>query len=181
MNERICDNKWNCEADIMLDFLHQWLADASPMPGFVNGIPSNDPVFADSLIEWLIDRFCRRKFLRSKKSPWKRKRWSMRREKGESPTQKWVSLQTYRLQNPSFEIQDRAVDSKRLVFSLSSLCRYRPVAFHASVLFFVISDLANIEPVYQYSLIWWVEKQSVFFNCLSMLVDLVSRQPISSF
>lgn len=33
---------------------------------------------------------------------------------------------------------------------------YRPVAVHSSVLFFCISDLANIEPMYQYSLTWFV-------------------------
>lgn len=33
---------------------------------------------------------------------------------------------------------------------------YRPVAAHSSVLFFCISDLANIEPMYQYSLTWFI-------------------------
>jgi dynein heavy chain len=33
---------------------------------------------------------------------------------------------------------------------------YKPVAFRAQLLFFCISDLANIEPVYQYSLDWFV-------------------------
>ena len=33
---------------------------------------------------------------------------------------------------------------------------YKPVAVHSSVLFFCISDLANIEPMYQYSLIWFI-------------------------
>ncbi|XP_041110137.1 dynein heavy chain 3, axonemal-like isoform X2 [Polyodon spathula] len=33
---------------------------------------------------------------------------------------------------------------------------YRPVANHSSVLFFVISDLANIDPMYQYSLAWFI-------------------------
>lgn len=31
---------------------------------------------------------------------------------------------------------------------------YKPIAVHSSVLFFSISDLANIEPMYQYSLTW---------------------------
>ena len=30
------------------------------------------------------------------------------------------------------------------------------VAKHGSVLFFVISDLANIDPMYQYSLTWFI-------------------------
>lgn len=33
---------------------------------------------------------------------------------------------------------------------------YRPVAEHSSILFFCISDLANIEPMYQYSLTWFI-------------------------
>jgi dynein heavy chain len=31
---------------------------------------------------------------------------------------------------------------------------YKPIAIHSSVLFFSITDLANIEPMYQYSLSW---------------------------
>ena len=33
---------------------------------------------------------------------------------------------------------------------------YKPVALHSSILFFCISDLANIEPMYQYSLVWFI-------------------------
>ncbi|XP_058476444.1 dynein axonemal heavy chain 3-like [Solea solea] len=33
---------------------------------------------------------------------------------------------------------------------------YRPVAEHSSILFFCISTLANIEPMYQYSLTWFI-------------------------
>ena len=33
---------------------------------------------------------------------------------------------------------------------------YRPIAFHASILFFNISDLCIIDPMYQYSLDWFV-------------------------
>ncbi|KAK5855255.1 hypothetical protein PBY51_005374 [Eleginops maclovinus] len=33
---------------------------------------------------------------------------------------------------------------------------YRPVAEHSSILFFCISELANIEPMYQYSLSWFI-------------------------
>lgn len=33
---------------------------------------------------------------------------------------------------------------------------YKPVARHVAVLFFNISDLASIEPMYQYSLAWFV-------------------------
>ena len=33
---------------------------------------------------------------------------------------------------------------------------YKPVAAHSSILFFTISDLANIDPMYQYSLVWFI-------------------------
>ena len=33
---------------------------------------------------------------------------------------------------------------------------YHPVAVHSSILFFCISDMANIEPMYQYSLTWFI-------------------------
>ncbi|XP_074071541.1 dynein axonemal heavy chain 7 isoform X2 [Macrotis lagotis] len=33
---------------------------------------------------------------------------------------------------------------------------YRPIAIHSSILFFSIADLANIEPMYQYSLTWFI-------------------------
>jgi dynein heavy chain len=33
---------------------------------------------------------------------------------------------------------------------------YLPVAEHSSILFFCISDFANIDPMYQYSLIWFI-------------------------
>ncbi|XP_043929631.1 dynein axonemal heavy chain 7 [Protopterus annectens] len=33
---------------------------------------------------------------------------------------------------------------------------YRPIAVHSSILFFSIADLANIEPMYQYSLNWFI-------------------------
>ncbi len=36
---------------------------------------------------------------------------------------------------------------------------YKPVARHVSVLFFCISELAQIEPMYQYSLAWWVPRE----------------------
>ncbi|KAJ1537226.1 Dynein heavy chain 7, axonemal [Nowakowskiella sp. JEL0078] len=33
---------------------------------------------------------------------------------------------------------------------------YKPIAIHSSLLFFCIADLANIEPMYQYSLTWFI-------------------------
>jgi dynein heavy chain len=37
----------------------------------------------------------------------------------------------------------------------STRAGYMPVSIHSSILFFCIADLANIEPMYQYSLIWF--------------------------
>lgn len=33
---------------------------------------------------------------------------------------------------------------------------YRPIARHSSVLFFCLTELPNIDPMYQYSLNWFV-------------------------
>uniref|UniRef100_A0A663MBF2 Dynein axonemal heavy chain 12 n=1 Tax=Athene cunicularia TaxID=194338 RepID=A0A663MBF2_ATHCN len=41
---------------------------------------------------------------------------------------------------------------------------YRPIAKHSSVLFFSIADLANIDPMYQYSLSWFV---NLFINSIN--------------
>lgn len=40
---------------------------------------------------------------------------------------------------------------------------YRPVAMRASLLFFCISDLALVDPMYQYSLLWF---NSLFVRCV---------------
>jgi hypothetical protein len=56
---------------------------------------------------------------------------------------------------------------------------YKPVSKHSSVLFFCISGLANIEPVYQYSLTWFLHLYSqvscagngVLELCLGTKVD----------
>jgi dynein heavy chain len=45
------------------------------------------------------------------------------------------------------EITEKEIDVTRELF--------RPVAFRASLLFFAIVDLANIDPMYQYSLQWF--------------------------
>lgn len=45
---------------------------------------------------------------------------------------------------------------------------YRPVAIHASVLFFCVSDLAAIEAMYQFSLTWFITLylQVLYFKCI---------------
>ena len=34
---------------------------------------------------------------------------------------------------------------------------YKPIAYHSSIMFFCIAELANIEPMYQYSLTWYID------------------------
>lgn len=57
----------------------------------------------------------------------------------------------------SEEIQEKqklaAVTEKEIDFARN---QYVPVSKHSSVLFFCISDLANIDPMYQYSLVWFI-------------------------
>ncbi|NWW88000.1 DYH7 protein, partial [Rhynochetos jubatus] len=54
------------------------------------------------------------------------------------------------------EETEKKIDATRL--------GYRPIAIHSSILFFSIADLASIEPMYQYSLTW-------FINLFIMSVD----------
>ena len=63
------------------------------------------------------------------------------------------------------EINQRVKDSK-ITEEQIDIARegYRPVAFRASELFFCIVDLAGIDPMYQYSLQW-------FMNLFSMGVE----------
>ncbi|XP_008061721.1 dynein heavy chain 7, axonemal [Carlito syrichta] len=58
---------------------------------------------------------------------------------------------------------------------------YRPIAVHSSILFFSIADLASIEPMYQYSLVWFInlfilsiensEKSEILTKRLQILKD----------
>uniref|UniRef100_UPI00358E354F dynein axonemal heavy chain 7-like n=1 Tax=Myxine glutinosa TaxID=7769 RepID=UPI00358E354F len=47
------------------------------------------------------------------------------------------------------DITEKKIDTARL--------GYTPIAIHSSILFFSIADLANIEPMYQYSLNWFIK------------------------
>ncbi|KAJ3389327.1 Dynein heavy chain 7, axonemal [Entophlyctis sp. JEL0112] len=40
---------------------------------------------------------------------------------------------------------------------------YKPIAIYSSILFFCVADLANIEPMYQYSLTWYI---NLFINSI---------------
>ncbi len=46
------------------------------------------------------------------------------------------------------EVTELKIDQARL--------GYTPIAVHSAILFFSIADLANIEPMYQYSLTWFI-------------------------
>lgn len=46
------------------------------------------------------------------------------------------------------EVTELKIDQTRL--------GYTPIAVHSAILFFSIADLANIEPMYQYSLTWFI-------------------------
>ncbi|XP_051998583.1 dynein axonemal heavy chain 7 [Xyrauchen texanus] len=54
------------------------------------------------------------------------------------------------------EVTEQKIDQTRL--------GYTPIAIHSAILFFSIADLANIEPMYQYSLTW-------FINLFIMSID----------
>ena len=50
--------------------------------------------------------------------------------------------------------QEIAMSTEKLIDETRN--GYKPVAVHSSILFFCITDLANIEPMYQYSLTWFI-------------------------
>lgn len=56
------------------------------------------------------------------------------------------------------EINQRVAESK-ITEKEIDIAResFRPVAFRASLLFFCILDLSNIDPMYQYSLQWYIK------------------------
>ncbi|XP_043194572.1 dynein axonemal heavy chain 12-like isoform X3 [Amphibalanus amphitrite] len=57
----------------------------------------------------------------------------------------------------SDEINKKQVVAKKTEKTIEvSRLEYRPMASHSSVLFFSITDLPNIDPMYQYSLSWFV-------------------------
>jgi dynein heavy chain, axonemal len=58
----------------------------------------------------------------------------------------------------AMEINQRVAESK-ITEKEIDIAResFRPVAFRASLLFFCILDLSNIDPMYQYSLQWYIK------------------------
>ena len=62
-------------------------------------------------------------------------------------------------------IQDKVrIAQKTQIMIHTTRQSYRPVASHASTLFFCISELANIEPMYQFSLDWFISLFQVAIN-----------------
>lgn len=53
--------------------------------------------------------------------------------------------------------------------------RYEPVAQHSSILFFVVASLADIDPMYQYSLTWFVQLYLVSIKDSTKAKDLAKR------
>ncbi|XP_042559183.1 dynein axonemal heavy chain 3 isoform X2 [Clupea harengus] len=81
----------------------------------------------------------------------------------------------------SSKILSEEISEKQKVANITELeiddtrMGYRPVAEHSSILFFCVSDLANIEPMYQNSLTWFI---NLFMNSISQSVrsdDLNTR------
>lgn len=52
---------------------------------------------------------------------------------------------------------------------------YTPIAIHCKVLFFTIVDLANIDPMYQYSLVWFINLFLLSIDKAEKSADLSER------
>ncbi|WAR10683.1 DYH7-like protein [Mya arenaria] len=52
---------------------------------------------------------------------------------------------------------------------------YKPIAIHSTILFFSIADLANIEPMYQYSLMWFINLFCLSIENAEKSEDLTKR------
>lgn len=59
------------------------------------------------------------------------------------------------------EVTEKHIDKARM--------QYTPIAVHSTILFFTIADLANIDPMYQYSLVW-------FMNLFKSAIDNTERE-----
>ena len=52
---------------------------------------------------------------------------------------------------------------------------YTPIAVHSTILFFSIADLANIDPMYQYSLNWFISLFVMSIDNADKAEDLEQR------
>jgi dynein heavy chain len=65
-----------------------------------------------------------------------------------------VLKQSQLLSNDIKEKQEIAEVTERKLEEARKL--YNPIAYHSSLLFFIISKLANVDVMYQYSLTWFI-------------------------
>ena len=78
------------------------------------------------------------------------------------------------LQATSNDIASKVEEAERTEQEIDAAReQYRSVAVRASLLFFCIADLAGIDPMYQYSLAWFV---ALFLRTVQATPD-VSNQP----
>lgn len=76
-------------------------------------------------------------------------------------SEKQVNILHYRLSTSLLLLKAIADETEQKIDT--ARMGYKPVATHSSVLFFSIADLANIEPMYQYSLPWFI---NLFVNSI---------------
>ncbi|KAL9654899.1 hypothetical protein ABK040_008689 [Willaertia magna] len=73
----------------------------------------------------------------------------------------------------SKKIEQKQIESKKTEKDIDQKRNlYRPVAENASTLFFAISELPNIDPMYQYSLTWY---KDLFTQCITELPQEENR------
>lgn len=65
-------------------------------------------------------------------------------------------IDTARLGYRQVSIANSGNNFSQCTHVIISCSHFRPIAVHSTILFFSIADLANIEPMYQYSLTWFI-------------------------
>lgn len=65
------------------------------------------------------------------------------------------------------EVTEKQIDKARL--------EYTSIVEHSSILFFTIADLANIDPMYQYSLVWFVNLYKAAIDNTEKVEDVTKR------
>jgi len=81
------------------------------------------------------------------------------------------------LQATSNDIASKVEEAERTEEEIDAAReQYRSVAVRASLLFFCIADLAGIDPMYQYSLAWFV---ALFLRTVKATPEVRVRQTVS--
>jgi dynein heavy chain len=76
----------------------------------------------------------------------------------------------------SVEVKERVATAKALKVEIEIACnRYMPVATRGSIMYFVIADLANIDPMYQFSLFYVLELFGRAIDNAQPAEDLMER------